>query len=154
MGSDGKISIRRVRETDLPTILGIEEAAFPNPYPLGYLRFLAKSNSDTFLIAENESSIAGYVIADLRRRNEGHIISIAVREEERRKGIAKLLMNAVTVEFERFGVGVVRLEVRVSNLVAINLYHSMGYRDAGVMTGYYRDGEDAITMVSPPFEGN
>jgi ribosomal-protein-alanine N-acetyltransferase len=43
-------------------------------------------------------------------------------------------------------VNVVRLEVRVSNTVAISLYRSLGYREEGVIRGYYRDGEDALRM--------
>jgi len=142
-----KLVVRPVRESDLPAILQIEDTAFPNPYPLGYLRFLARANPDTFLVAENETGVVGYVIADRRRGNEGHIISIAVRTDERRKGIAKLLISSLSKEFERTGVSVVRLEVRVSNGPAISLYHSLGYRDVGIMSGYYRDGEDAISMA-------
>jgi ribosomal-protein-alanine N-acetyltransferase len=142
------ITIRTMRETDLPEILKIEEGALPNPYPLGYLRFLAKGNPDTFLVAENESGIVGYIIADVRRRNEGHLISIAVREDERRQGIARSLIGEVDSRFMALGVKVVRLEVRANNAPAINLYHSVGYQDIGLMRGYYRDGEDAISMVA------
>jgi len=142
------LRVRSVRENDLPEILKIEESAFRYPYPLGYLRFLAKVNPYTFLVAENQSGIVGYVIADIRYRSEGHIISIAVREDERRKGVAKLLIRSVNSEFRKLGVRFVRLEVRASNLAAINLYRSMGYKEVGVMSGYYRDGEDAIEMVA------
>ena len=146
------IKIRRVRERDLTDILKIEETAFPNPYPMGYLRFLAKSNPETFLVAENQSGLTGYVIADVRYKNEGHIISIAVRKDVRRRGVAKSLIMAVGSVFEKLDVGVVKLEVRVSNLSAINLYTSLGYKHVGMMPGYYRDGEDAIIMAL--FMGN
>ncbi len=148
MTKGGGVKIRPIVEADLVEILQIEETAFPNPYPLGYLRFLAKGNPDTFLVAENDSGIVGYIIADVRHGNEGHVISVAVRQNERRKGIAKELIAAVDSVFGRAEVDVVKLEVRVSNLVAINLYHSMGYRDAGIIPGYYRDGEDALRMVA------
>jgi ribosomal protein S18 acetylase RimI-like enzyme len=39
-----------------------------------------------------------------------------------------------------------KLEVRVSNEPAINLYRSMGYTIAGIYQGYYSDGEDAYIM--------
>lgn len=141
------ISIRRVRERDLEGILEIEETAFPNPYPLGYLRFLAKTNPETFLVAEDDSVLLGYIIADVRKKNEGHIISIAVGKFVRRRGVARALIAAVGRIFREFSVEVVKLEVRVSNLSAINLYRSMGYSQVGMMPGYYRDGEDAIIMA-------
>jgi ribosomal-protein-alanine N-acetyltransferase len=132
---------------DLTEILGIEETAFPNPYPLGYLRYLAKGNPETFLVAEGEGCLLGYIIADVRYKNEGHIISIAVRTDERRKGVAKALIGRVGSVFHELEVEVVKLEVRVSNHSAIKLYQSMGYRQIGTMPGYYRDGEDAIVMA-------
>jgi ribosomal-protein-alanine N-acetyltransferase len=138
--------IRRVRERDLTEILEIEETAFTNPYPLGYLRFLAKANPETFLVAEGVDSLRGYIISDVRNRNEGHIISIAVSKDERRKGVAKALIEEVGSVFRELEVEVVKLEVRVSNHSAIKLYESMGYRQMGMMAGYYRDGEDAIIM--------
>jgi len=138
--------IRRVRERDLTEILEIEETAFTNPYPLGYLRFLAKANPETFLVAEGVDRLRGYIIADIRNRNEGHIISIAVSKDDRRKGVARALIEEVGSVFREFEVEVVKLEVRVSNHSAIKLYESMGYRQVGMMLGYYRDGEDAIIM--------
>jgi ribosomal-protein-alanine N-acetyltransferase len=143
-GQDYKI--RRVRERDLDEILEIEETAFTNPYPLGYLRFLAKANPETFLVADGVESLRGYIIADVRNRNEGHIISIAVNKDERRKGVARALIERVGLVFSDLEVEVVKLEVRVSNHSAIKLYETMGYRQVGMMPGYYRDGEDAIIM--------
>jgi ribosomal-protein-alanine N-acetyltransferase len=142
-----EVRIRPVRDSDLGRILEIEETAFPNPYPMGYLRFLLRSNPETFLVAENELGIVGYIIADVRHGREGHIISVAVRESERRRGVARRLIEGVTRQFSESGVGMVKLEVRVSNLAAIALYHSMGYRDLDIMSGYYRDGEDALRMM-------
>ena len=145
--ADGQgYKIRRVRERDLSEILEIEETAFTNPYPLGYLRFLVKANPDTFLVADGVDCLLGYIIADVRYRNEGHIISIAVSKDERRKGVARSLIEQVGSVFRELDVEVVKLEVRVSNHSAIKLYESMGYRQVGMMSGYYRDGEDAIIM--------
>ncbi len=143
-----RIDIRPARDSDLTAILRIEERSFPNPYPLGYLRFLLRLNPTTFIVAENDKGVVGYLIGDIRSRNEGHIISLAVRENERRRGIARALMDSVSSELQRLGVLAIRLEVRASNKPAINLYHSLGYREAGVMARYYRDGEDAISMVA------
>jgi ribosomal-protein-alanine N-acetyltransferase len=40
------------------------------------------------------------------------------------------------------------LEVRRSNVAAIELYRSLGYRQVGVRPNYYQEeGEDAIVMV-------
>ena len=38
------------------------------------------------------------------------------------------------------------LEVRVSNLAAINLYQQMGFAEVGRRKRYYENGEDALMM--------
>jgi len=42
---------------------------------------------------------------------------------------------------------VMTLEVRVTNVVAQNLYRKLLYQDGGIRKGYYTDnGEDALVM--------
>ena len=50
---------------------------------------------------------------------------------------------------ELFRVEMLRLEVRVSNEPAINLYRKLGFRIVERVPGYYPDGEDAYVMVKP-----
>ena len=46
------------------------------------------------------------------------------------------------------------LEVRVSNVDAISLYQSRGFREVGRRPGYYHDtGEDALVMGDGPVTG-
>ena len=40
----------------------------------------------------------------------------------------------------------VRLNVRISNLAAIQLYQTSGYQRAGIWPNYYQDAEDALIM--------
>jgi len=79
--------------------------------------------------------------------NEAHIISIAVREAYRRRGIGELLLISLiglTIELKaRF----ITLEVRASNTAAQNLYTKYGFSQVGVRRGYYIDDrEDAVLM--------
>ncbi|RLE67442.1 MAG: hypothetical protein DRJ43_07425 [Thermoprotei archaeon] len=75
------------------------------------------------------------------------MISIAVHPEWRRRGVGKRLMLQLLEKMRRMGVRWVRLEVRVSNEAAINLYRRLGFSIEGVLKGYYRDGEDAYLMI-------
>ncbi|MGC9209724.1 MAG: GNAT family N-acetyltransferase [Acidilobus sp.] len=78
----------------------------------------------------------------------GHVISIAVLQEYRRRGIGSALMSEALKTFkEKYDVDAVYLEVRVSNLPAINMYEKFGFVKARIIKGYYRDGEDAYVMV-------
>ena len=77
-----------------------------------------------------------------------HLISIAVLEEYRRRGIGSELLRR-TIETARADNNIVSvyLEVRVSNEPAIRLYEKFGFRKARIIRAYYRDGEDAYVMV-------
>jgi len=78
----------------------------------------------------------------------GHVISIAVLQEYRRRGIGSALMSeALKIFEEKYDVDSVYLEVRVSNQPAINMYEKFGFVKARIIRGYYRDGEDAYVMV-------
>jgi len=78
----------------------------------------------------------------------GHVISIAVLQEYRRRGIGSALMSeALNIFEEKYDVDSVYLEVRVSNQPAINMYEKFGFVKARIIRSYYRDGEDAYVMV-------
>jgi len=78
----------------------------------------------------------------------GHVISIAVLQEYRRRGIGSALMSEALKIFEKkYDVDSVYLEVRVSNQPAISMYEKFGFVKARIIRGYYRDGEDAYVMV-------
>ncbi|MEB2836642.1 MAG: GNAT family N-acetyltransferase [Desulfurococcales archaeon] len=78
----------------------------------------------------------------------GHLVSIAVLEEYRGRGIGSaLLEETIRVMREVYDVESVYLEVRVSNDIAIRLYEKYGFVKARRVKGYYMDGEDAYIMV-------
>jgi len=92
--------------------------------------------------------------------DEAHIITIAVREAYRRRGIGELLLVAAIEKAIRHKARVVTLEVRVSNLPAQALYEKYGFRKTGIRRGYYPDnGEDGYimsteTITSAPFQSH
>uniref|UniRef100_A0A7S1G113 N-acetyltransferase domain-containing protein n=2 Tax=Corethron hystrix TaxID=216773 RepID=A0A7S1G113_9STRA len=104
------------------------------------------------------TEIIGYVLGKVREEEAegrpghveriGHVTSLAIMSDFRRQGLAGELMRQLHYNMQRShsadGVG---LHVRVSNVAATQLYsESMGYRVAGVIKGYYQDGEDAYLM--------
>jgi [ribosomal protein S18]-alanine N-acetyltransferase len=83
--------------------------------------------------------------------DEGHITTIAVAPEYRGRGIGELLLNGLIDQAINLNADVLTLEVRVSNLVAQQLYVKYGFRPAGKRPRYYTDnGEDALIMWTDP----
>ena len=73
--------------------------------------------------------------------------NVWVREEDRRKGIGRMLVERLIQETKKAGVTVWHLEVRQSNEGAIRLYESLGFAQDGLRKGYYEEPrEDAVLM--------
>ena len=84
--------------------------------------------------------------------DEAHIVIIASRPSERRRGVGELLLiNCLESALQRYS-RIVSLEVRASNKAARSLYRKYGFQDAGVRKRYYAGGEDAIIMSTPPIQ--
>ena len=149
-----EVELRRAREEDLPEIQMIERVSFINPYSTFYQKHLLK-HADIYYVAMYRGKIIGYIIARVENRGLpgvdvgkiGHIVSIAIHPDYRRRGLGKLLMSRAEEELKRMGCRRVFLEVRVSNYPAIKLYQKLGYIKLKVIPRYYQDGEDAYLML-------
>jgi ribosomal-protein-alanine N-acetyltransferase len=78
---------------------------------------------------------------------KGHVVSIAVMPEHRRKGVAKALITKALEGMEYYKAKQCFLEVRVTNDTAISLYKKLGFEITRTISGYYSDGEDAYVMT-------
>jgi len=135
--------IRPVRQDDIAEISLLEEASFDDPYPSYFLSELARDNPDTFLVLTSNNEIVAYGVVD-HWEDHDHLISIAVRPDSRRKGLGEALL--VELEKRLSKERPLKLEVRKSNLAAIQLYSKRGFTKTGAAEGYYGDGEDAVIM--------
>jgi len=81
--------------------------------------------------------------------DEAHIITIAVRNAYRRRGIGERLLISIIEMAMELKADVVTLEVRTSNKQAQALYYKYGFREVGIRRAYYTDnGEDALLMTT------
>jgi ribosomal-protein-alanine N-acetyltransferase len=80
-----------------------------------------------------------------------HLVTIAVAPDEQGRGIGQWLLLDCFALADHAELGEVVLEVRVSNARARRLYEHFGFRQAGVLKGYYKDdNEDAAVLLSGP----
>ncbi|RLF22755.1 MAG: ribosomal-protein-alanine N-acetyltransferase [Thermoprotei archaeon] len=142
-----KVVIRRARPSDLGGVVEVENLSFDRPYPPDLFYMFLLLHGDLFYVASVGGLIVGYVVATKRCSGVGHILSLAVRPEWRRRRIGSSLMKAVLEKLKSQGVDQVVLEVAVSNTRAIFFYESLGFQRTSVIKGYYPWGEDAYLMV-------
>lgn len=141
------VVIRKARKEELSTIYEIERLSFKEPYPRPFLESLLVLANDLFLVAEIDKRIVGYAVAVIRERFMGHVISIAVHPNFRRRGIATALLRELLNKLRNRRARFVRLEVRITNKAAIKLYKKLEFREVYVIPNYYPDGEACYVMV-------
>jgi len=142
-----EMTIRPVVESDLKTVHRIERSAFKNSYPRSFLKALYRNNTQTFLVAQKEDMVIGYVIANYYG-DEGHIISIAVDSSERRRHVGVKLMNSIINILKKLQVTEIRLEVRKSNIKARKFYESLGFKYLCIIPDYYGDENGLLYTLS------
>lgn len=140
------VEIKDARLEDLEEIYKIERESFSDPYPLGLLKTFF-FHPGTYLVAVLEGRVVGYAIGIIRFKSLGHIISIAVEKRLRGRGIGKSLLAETIKRLGAMGAKRIRIEVRESNTIAINLYRKMGFFEKERIIRYYPNGETAIVML-------
>ena len=137
--------IREFRRQDIKRVLEIENASFKDPYPRNILLDIYNIGAG-FLVAQQDNMVVGYIIFWIRFEEEGHIISIAVDPQYRRKGVGSRLLELALEIFKRYSINTIKLEVRVGNQGAIKFYMDNGFNKKGILNHYYEDFEDAVLM--------
>lgn len=88
----------------------------------------------------------GFVLARVAA-DEIEILTVAIRNSHRRKGIAQTLINQA-LDWGRKNNGVIcHLEVAADNTAALALYESLGFEETGRRDRYYHRPQGAIDAV-------
>lgn len=143
--------------------MDINVACLPENYSTTFYLDLFSRYPKTFVVAVADGSVQGYIMCRIERSFSKlkslhltklcHIVSLAVMEPYRNRGIATSLMSqALKDAAEEYEATECFLEVRVSNDPAISLYKKIGFRNTRRMAGYYMNGEDAWEMAKPLVE--
>ncbi len=137
------MTIERASSQDLDNIINIEynlEHSILSPILLS-----SSLNKDTYyyFVAKLDNTIVGYLAAELLV-DHFDLLAIAVLKDFRRQNIATLLLNKLFAICNDLNISDVFLEVRTTNLSAINFYEKMGFKVISTRKNYYTDtNEDA-----------
>ena len=139
--------IRSMCPSDLTVVTEIELDSYNFPWSYGVFRdcLLAGYQSLVLVIS---GTVTGYGIMSVAA-SEAHLLNLCVYPDAQRLGYGRRLLNALLVRAEESKVRQVFLEVRPSNQIALNLYHSAGFEQIGIRPSYYRaeEGrEDAVIL--------
>lgn len=136
--------VRKFKPADLKRVYEIESMSFDQSYGIQIFQQLYEMGIG-FLVAEDNDYVVGYVMFWLKYENQGHIISLAVDKNYRRKGYgSNLLAKAIGILF--LITDTIYLEVRASNKGAIEFYKQFQFKQDRVVPNYYESGEDAVVL--------
>ena len=148
--------LRKFVQNDLRSVVHINSVCLPENYTDYFFIDLYQRFPETFIVAEENGEVAGYIMCrvELGLSNfgfsgvikKGHIVSVAVLPQYRRKGIGQALITEAMEGMRLHNAKQCFLEVRTTNTPAVDLYKKLGFQVTRTIHGYYADGEDAYVM--------
>ena len=133
---------------DLERVIEIEAGWAPAPWSLATFRNeigVPFSRASVVHSVREPEVVSGYVVRWLVA-GEMHLLSFAIRAQERGKGLGRALLDGLLVEADEDAVELVTLEVEAANSVARHLYAARGFTEVRRREGYYGAGRDAVVM--------
>jgi ribosomal-protein-alanine N-acetyltransferase len=140
-------TIRVAERRDVPELLVIEVAQFPEPWSRSMLLDeIGNAETRRYTVAVESKSIIGY-LGVMFVMDELHINTLGTLPGHESRGVAASLMDEAWIDAKARGILRATLEVAVSNNRAQALYARYGFRPVGVRKNYYeRTQEDALIL--------
>lgn len=134
------MNLRRAGAEDAGLLAAIHGTAFPphEAWSAQTMRTLVTLPGVTALLAEDFGCLLLRQAAD-----EAEVLTLAVRPEARRRGVAAALMETGLVLLAAGGARRLLLEVAAENAAALALYGGLGFARAGERRDYYGAGRHA-----------
>ena len=147
MSITGTVTLRGFTEADVAPVMELEHALFGDEaWTEGMLRDELGADDRHYLVAERAGEVVGYAGLCVYAE-EAFVQTIAVRADQQRRGIGRMLLLALIAEADARRAGSLLLEVRADNTPAQALYAAHGFVPVGLRKGYYQpSGADAVVM--------
>lgn len=141
-----EITVRELREGDIPRLAEIEAEAFSMPWSAQDFKDLLSHSYCCYVVALADGQLAG-CSGFSNICGVANIDNVVVAADFRGKGIAQMMMRELIAAGEAENVEAFTLEVRVSNAAAIHIYEKFGFKSEGIRPGFYeKPREDANIM--------
>ena len=139
------MTLRALREEDLPIIEEMEKRCFADPWTEEMFQSLLRFPFQYAILAEEGGQVCGYCCFSALFE-DAELLNIAVDAPYRKRGIGETLLCEMLARVKALGAQNCFLEVRKSNAPAIALYEKYGFTNYGLRERYYGNGEDAVLM--------
>jgi len=132
---------------DIDKVHAIEQLSFSTPWSKdAFFNELTQNRFAKYIVIEYGEQLVGYIGAWVVI-DEVHITNIAILPDFRGQKLGEKLLKTMMEEVKQLGAKSMTLEVRMTNLVAQNLYKKLGFQSGAIRKNYYTDNqEDALVM--------
>lgn len=141
------VLLERLRWWQIEELLPIEADLFGAERWSAGMFWNELANGHHYLAAVEGGEVLGYGGLAVYPPDEAWVQNIAVRRPAQRRGIGRVLLEALLAEARRLRIGTMMLEVAVDNAPAQKLYDRYGFESVGIRKGYYQPSNtDALVM--------
>jgi ribosomal protein S18 acetylase RimI-like enzyme len=141
------VDLRPFAPPDLDAVMALVSETFQQLFSPEMYIALHQAWPSGQLLMVGSGRLVGVLLSMKRTSVTARVLVMALREEDRGKGIGSRLLRAFLLRCGQEGISSVVLEVRRSNNRAIEFYTRFGFRVVGPLPGYYPDGENGVMMM-------
>jgi [ribosomal protein S18]-alanine N-acetyltransferase len=142
------LQIRPMQEPDVQEVAEIERTAYAYPWTEGIFKDCLRVGYSAWVL-EWRQRIGAYGVMILTP-GESHLLNLCVRPEVQGMGLGRKMLEHLLGVARRCPSEILFLEVRPSNIPAIDLYRRFGFNEVGTRQGYYpalQGREDALILA-------
>ena len=141
-------TLRTMTPEDLDAVMAIEQAAYSHPWSRGNFRDSLNPLFDAHCLWL-EGELLGYFLA-MHGVEEMHLLNITVAPSHQGQGWGHMMLDALSLMSRSQGAQWLWLEVRQSNVRALQVYERYGFKQVSIRKDYYPAGrqqrEHAVVM--------
>jgi ribosomal protein S18 acetylase RimI-like enzyme len=142
------VRVREFDDKDFEAAYRLDQTCYPPgiAYSRYALReFLAAPGARAW-VADEEKELVAFIIVRKTSGARGHIITLDVREDCRRRGLGTELLRTAEAWLAAEGVKRARLETATENTAAVAFWQRAGYATVARLPRYYLATHDAYRM--------
>jgi ribosomal-protein-alanine N-acetyltransferase len=129
------IENRLMQQEDLEEVVANELRSYAFPWTRGIFADCLNARHECWVMCRDKDLI-GHAVLSVGA-GEGHLLNLCVRRDLQGCGYGRLLALHMMGRAHARGASALFLEVRPSNVVAGNLYESLGFNEIGLRKNYY-----------------
>ena len=145
---DSELTFRQMALEDISAVIQLENEVYQFPWTDRIFKDCIRVGYDCWLAHLGNTIVAHAVISIAA--GESHILNLSVTRDHQGKGIGKQFIQFLLNIARNKRAQIMMLEVRPSNIRAINCYSSAGFNEIGCRKDYYpapNGKEDALLFA-------